>query len=150
MTFIVKKFSELTNEQLYQIIKTRIDVFVVEQNCPYHELDNYDQQSYHMFDENGGGITAYLRILPAKTKYDECSIGRIIVNQEYRNKGVGSDLIKTAISFIEQNLEESKIRIQAQSKLEKFYQSFGFKPVSNIYLEDGIPHLDMIYMRKNE
>lgn len=144
MTWNLKTYNELTKDQLYSIIKERINIFVVEQNCPYPELDDLDQGSFHLFFEENAEIRAYLRILPKGLKYKEVSIGRVIVKESYRRKGIASDLMRRAIDFIEKELHETEIKIQAQDHLRGFYGSFGFKPISETYLEDGIPHVDMI------
>ncbi|MCT8138255.1 GNAT family N-acetyltransferase [Anaerobacillus sp. CMMVII] len=139
-----KTFLELTNIELYQIMKERINIFVVEQNCPYPELDDLDQESYHLFYEEEGEIRAYCRILPKALKYNQVSIGRVIVKEAYRRKGVASELLRNAIHFINTELSETAIKIQAQDHLRDFYGSFGFNPISETYLEDGIPHVDML------
>ncbi|MFN2341231.1 MAG: GNAT family N-acetyltransferase, partial [Halanaerobium sp.] len=89
MELNIKKFAELTNQELYRILAARINVFVVEQNCPYHECDNKDQQSFHLFYLDQDEIAAYLRIIPPGISYSEASIGRVLVKNEFRNKGLG-------------------------------------------------------------
>ncbi|WP_096200622.1 GNAT family N-acetyltransferase [Bacillus sp. FJAT-45350] len=137
------KFEELTTKELYAIMKERVSIFVVEQQCPYHELDDYDQAAYHLFKENEGEIIAYARVLRHNIIYKEATIGRIIVKKEFRGSGLGRELLERAIEFLETELDEKVIKIQAQSYLKEFYSSFGFEPISEIYLEDKIPHLDM-------
>lgn len=144
MSWQLKTFDELTKNQLYTIIKERINIFVVEQNCPYPELDDLDQNSFHLFFQEEGEIRAYCRILPKGLKYEEVSIGRVIVKEKFRRSGIATLLMKIAISFVEEELNETNIKIQAQDHLRHFYQSFGFTPVSEVYLEDGIPHVDMV------
>ncbi|QOY35619.1 GNAT family N-acetyltransferase [Anaerobacillus isosaccharinicus] len=144
MSWQLKTFDELTKNQLYTIIKERINIFVVEQNCPYPELDDLDQNSFHLFLQEEGEIRAYCRILPKGLKYEEVSIGRVIVKEKYRRSGIASLLMKNAIAFVEEELKETKIKIQAQDHLRHFYQSFGFTSISEVYLEDGIPHVDMV------
>ncbi len=144
MVWQLKTFEELTNEQLYNIIKERLNIFVVEQDCPYPELDDLDQQSFHLFNEEEGEIKAYCRILEAGVKYQEASIGRVIVKEKYRRNGLATQLLNNAIDFMSNGLNETKIKIQAQDYLRDFYSSFGFQPISEVYLEDGIPHVDMI------
>lgn len=148
MTWKLKRFDELTNSQLYNIVKKRINIFIVEQNCPYPELDDIDQASYHLFYEKESEINAYCRIVPKGCKYREVSIGRVIVNKEYRRTGIGSMLMRKALDFVDKEMSETKIKIQAQDHLRNFYGGFGFKVISEVYLEDGIPHVDMI--RDNE
>lgn len=144
MTWQLKTYAELTKDQLYSIIKERINIFIVEQNCPYPELDDLDQGSYHLFFEEEGEIRAYCRISPKGLKYEEVSIGRVIVKEAYRRNGIASVLVRSAIDFVETELNETEIKIQAQDHLRSFYGSFGFKSISETYLEDGIPHVDMI------
>ena len=147
MSWKLKKFDELTNIELYNLLKDRTLVFVVEQNCPYLEVDGKDPFSYHLFKEDNGEIIAYLRIVPAGVTYPEASLGRVFVKKEYRGQGIAGDLLKNGIDFIQNELKETEIKIQAQDHLRKFYGSFGFQPISETYLEDNIPHVDMILQR---
>ena len=147
MGWNVKKFDELTNLELYNLLKERTLVFVVEQNCPYLEVDGKDPFSYHLFKEDQGEIVAYLRILPAGVSYQEASIGRVFVKKEYRGSGMAGELLKRGLDFIESELKETTVKIQAQDYLRKFYSSFGFQPISDTYLEDNIPHVDMLLQR---
>ncbi|OCA86197.1 GNAT family N-acetyltransferase [Pradoshia sp. D12] len=147
MSWKLKKFDELTNIELYNILKERTLVFVVEQNCPYPEVDGKDPFSYHLFKEDNGEIVAYLRIVPAGIAYQETSIGRVIVKKEYRGEGIAGELLKKGLDFIQNELKETKVKIQAQDYLRKFYTSFGFQPISETYLEDNIPHVDMILQK---
>ncbi len=144
MTWELKTYQDLTKAQLYSMIKERINIFVVEQNCPYPELDDLDQDSFHLFYEVEGEIRAYCRILPKGLKYKEVSIGRVIVKEAYRRQGLASTLIEKAITFVKDELHDTAIKIQAQDHLRQFYGSFGFTPISETYLEDGIPHIDMV------
>ena len=145
MNWKIKKFEELELEEMYKILELRSQVFVVEQNCPYQDCDGKDRYSYHLFSEEDGKITAYLRIIEKGISYDEISIGRVCVDKSYRRKGKGREMMLKAIKFVEENLKENKIKIQAQSYLSEFYKSLGFKGISNEYLEDNIPHIDMFY-----
>ena len=115
----------------------------MEQNCPYGELDNKDKESIHIFYRENGEITAYLRIIPKFLSYESVSMGRICVKQEFRSRKLGREIVKDAINYIEKDLKEYIITIGAQEYLKDFYVSFDFKPVSDIYDEDGIKHLDM-------
>ncbi len=139
----IKKFSELTLDELYDILKLRTDIFVVEQNCPYGELDNKDKESIHIFYKDNGEITAYLRIIPKFLSYDSVSMGRICVKKEFRSRKLGRVIVKDAIDYIEKEMNEYIITIGAQEYLKDFYASFDFKPISDVYDEDGIEHLDM-------
>lgn len=147
--WVIKKFEELTSEELYALIKSRIDVFVVEQACAYEETDNKDQHAVHLYIERNGIIAAYARLLPAGVSYPQASIGRVLVNQAYRGKGYGRHLLEKSIRFIKKEWQENEIKIGAQSHLQPFYASLGFEAVSEVYLEDGIPHIEMV-MKINE
>lgn len=147
MEWQIKHFDELDSLELYKIIKQRINVFVVEQNCPYPDCDDKDLNSYHLFSEDDDLIVAYCRILLPGVSYKEPSIGRVLVHKEYRRQGLGKELMKKAIEYIEEELGKNRIRISAQQYLLKFYTGLGFKVVSDMYLEDNIPHLEMLYER---
>lgn len=144
MEFKIKQFEDLTTDELYKILKARIDVFVVEQNCPYEECDDKDYDSIHIFAQNKNSITAYLRIIPAGISYEEPSIGRVLVNKEYRRQGIAEKMMYLALEYIKNKLESDYIRISAQKYLLDFYQRLGFEKVSAEYLEDGIPHYEML------
>lgn len=147
MSWLIKKYDELSTGDLYDILKQRNEVFVVEQECAYQDCDGKDEHSYHMLQKDKDKIIAYLRIIKKGISYEQISIGRVLVNKAYRGKGIAREMMLKAISFIEQELGENEIRIQAQSYLADFYRSIGFKDISKIYLEDNIPHIDMIYKR---
>lgn len=136
-------FEELTTKDLYEVLKLRVDVFVVEQNCPYPELDNLDQQSIHLLCREDGVIQSYARLVPAGAKYDLPSIGRVIVRKEARGRGLAKELLERSIDYILTEWKSKAIQLQGQVYLQEFYQSFGFQPVSESYDEDGIPHVDM-------
>lgn len=120
-------------------------MFVVEQNCPYQDLDDKDQSSYHLFLEDNGQIIAVLRILPENIAYKEMAIGRLIVKKSYRGKGISRKMMVRAMEFITEDLGKDKIRLSGQAYLSDFYQSLGFKKVSEMYLEDGIEHYEFLY-----
>ncbi|KGP71772.1 GNAT family N-acetyltransferase [Pontibacillus yanchengensis] len=144
MEWKLKSYSELTKEQLYTILAERIQVFVVEQNCPYPEIDGYDQQAHHLWLEEEGKIVAYCRLFQGGIKYKEASIGRIFVHKDYRGKRYAREMLHRAISLLTDTWGEKGIKIQAQHYLLEFYQSLGFKEITEVYMEDGIPHLDMV------
>lgn len=144
MNFTLKTFEQLTTVELYNILKERTNVFVVEQNCPYPEVDGKDLRSYHLFKEVDGEIVAYLRILPVGVSYEETSIGRVLVKCEYRGQGLARGIFTEALQFIDQKLQETTVKIQAQDYLRDFYGAFGFEVVSDVYLEDNISHIDML------
>lgn len=144
MNWQIKSFNELNNTELYKILKARSEVFVVEQTCPFLDIDGKDFDCYHIFLEDKGVIFAYARILPRGIAYKEASIGRVLANINHRDKAYGRELMTRAIEFILDELKETEIKIQAQSYLCKFYGSLGFEPISEEYLEDDIPHTDML------
>ncbi len=140
-------FAELSNKQLYLLLKHRVNVFVVEQNCPYPELDDKDDlaTTRHLIGtDEQGNILAYARILAPHVSYEEASIGRVLVVKQARGQGVASQLMSRAIDVAGRYWPETNIQIGAQAYLEAFYQQQGFETVSDIYLEDNIPHLDML------
>jgi len=145
MEWIIKTYDELTKDELYEIFKKRIDVFVVEQNCPYDEIDNRDKDSYHIFLKKDECIIAYLRILEPGVSFENASIGRVLVDKDYRGSGFAIEMMNKAIDFIVNNLRYNIIRISAQEYLIRFYENLGFEKVSNVYLEDDIPHVEMVY-----
>lgn len=145
MTWKLKKFEELTTLELHNIVRERINIFVLEQNCIYEELDGLDLKSYHLFKEENNNIIAYLRIIPKGLVYDEVAIGRVLTVKEYRGKRIFTELMKKAINFIENELNEKSIKISAQEHLRKAYGKFEFKEVSEVYLDVNIPHVEMVY-----
>ena len=147
MEWKLKKFEDLSTHELYSLLQVRVAVFVVEQMCPYPEVDGHDLASYHLYGTQNGEIIAYCRILPRGTVYQEASIGRVLVNQKFRGQGLAGQLMTRTLRFMEEELLEKTIKIQAQDYLREFYSSFGFQPISEVYLEDNIPHVDMILHR---
>lgn len=145
MNWTYKQFSELTGYEVYEILKLRVAVFVVEQECPYHEIDGHDYDSTHVSYIDTKGIAAYTRLLPKGVKYDEPSIGRVIVREDLRGTGLANRLMEHAMHYIIEEWSPEKIRLQAQTHLVDFYGRHGFEVISNPYLEDGIPHVDMFY-----
>ncbi len=140
----IKTFSELTTVELYEIIKARVNVFVVEQDCPYPDLDDYDQKAIHLWAEKDGEVLAYCRIFDKGIKYNETSIGRVVTTENGRGTGLGKQLIKYAIEIIENRLGTPEVRISAQDYLLKFYSDFGFQDTGKKYMEDNIPHTEML------
>jgi ElaA protein len=145
LDFQIKKFEELKVEELYEILRMRNEVFVIEQNCIYQDCDEKDKKAYHLLGIENEKMVAYLRILERGVSYNEISIGRVLVDQKHRGKGLARELLVKAIDFIEEHLNEKEIRISAQKYLLDFYKSLGFMIASEVYLEDGIPHVEMIY-----
>lgn len=146
MEWVIKGFDELTVPELYEILSLRNEVFVVEQKCPYQDIDGRDQFSRHLFALDGqGAVCAYARILEKGQTFDTVSIGRVIVRRDMRGTGLAKEMMQTAIHFVLKTMNEQVIKIAAQAHLQNFYGSVGFVPFSDVYLEDGIPHIDMIY-----
>lgn len=147
MKWILKEFSQLTLEELYHIIQLRINIFVVEQNCPYPELDGKDFKALHFFgvpNENPSQIVAYTRLFKPGDYYENAAIGRVVVDPKFRKNKVGDTLINKSIEQIKSQFGTSKIKIGAQTYLQKFYEKHGFKKVGKDYIEDGIPHIYMV------
>lgn len=138
------KFEDFTIDELYEVIRFRIDVFVVEQSCPYHELDGLDQNAFHLLGYEEGELAAYSRLFSRGIVADEASIGRVIVKESFRGQGYGQRLLSESIRQMEETLKESEIVIHAQLHLQQFYESFRFEKISESYDLDGIPHIDMI------
>ena len=140
----VKSFAELSNYELYNILKLRNEVFVVEQNCVYQDADNKDLKGDHLMIKGEDGLLAYARILPPGVSYKEVSIGRVVSHPNVRRLGVGRELMKKALEFILEKYGPCQVRISAQTYLRAFYSSFGFEAVGEVYLEDGIEHVEML------
>lgn len=143
----IKSFKALDTDDLYELLKLRVDVFVVEQNCPYPEIDGKDRhpETRHLIGKNTDGkILAYLRVLPPGLSFKQVSIGRVVVDKNSRGQGISNVMVKKALDLIDRIWPEESIQIGAQVYLMSFYQALGFKAVSENYLEDGILHIDMI------
>lgn len=146
ITWYHKHFKNLTTTELYQILQLRNEVFIVEQNCPFQDLDDKDFKCYHLmgFDTNSQKVMAYTRIVPAGISYDEASIGRVVTSPLARRKGIGKQLMKNSIELLEELYGGISIKIGAQLYLKKYYESFDFQQIEEVYLEDGIEHILMI------
>ncbi|NAW52128.1 GNAT family N-acetyltransferase [Elizabethkingia argentiflava] len=142
--YLVKAFRELDNTELYEILKLRNEVFVVEQNCAYQDLDDKDQRCYHLMCFVDHKFAGYTRILPGGVSYPETSIGRVVIRSDYRALKLGKKLMEKSMEVCEDLFKSSTIRIGAQQYLLKFYNSLGFVEVGEPYDEDGIPHIQMI------
>lgn len=143
MDFITKSFKEFTIDELYQILQLRSEVFVVEQDCVYQDIDFKDQKALHVFGYKNNKIVAYTRIFKPGDYFDNASIGRVVVAASERKFGFGHHLITASIKAIKDNFNVDDITISAQLYLKKFYESHGFKQIGEGYLEDGIPHIKM-------
>ena len=146
MNTVIKKFSELSTEEIYNILKLRSEVFVVEQNCVYQDIDEKDKKATHLFLEKNNDIIAYTRIFKKGDYYEENpSIGRVVVSKKERGKNLGKEIMLNSIEFIKKELEGKKIELSAQKYLDKFYRDLDFYSEGEDYLEDGIPHQRMFY-----
>lgn len=137
-------FDELSVPQLYAILGTRAAVFIVEQNCVYPDIDGFDREAMHLTAWDGDDVAAYLRVLAPGKKYREPSIGRVLTAASHRGRGLGRELLAHGIRYTETLFPGEAIHIGAQAYLEAFYGSFGFVRCSDIYIEDGIPHIEMM------
>lgn len=145
MDWFLKEFDELSPDELYGILKLRAEVFVVEQDCVYNDLDDKDQMAMHLFLKDGDEIIAVSRILPENVAFEDMAIGRVIVKKEYRGHGIAKKIMQKAIDYIIKDLKKDKIRLSGQAYLVRFYEDLGFKKVSDVYLEDGIDHFEFLY-----
>ena len=144
LTRICKPFSDLTNTELYDLLRLRSEVFVVEQNCVFLDQDDKDQQCYHVLFYDGETIVASSRLVPPGVSYPEMSIGRIVTSMAVRGTGVGKQLVDFSIEKCRELFGNGPIKIGAQLYAKKFYESFGFVQSSDVYDEDGIDHIKMI------
>jgi ElaA protein len=138
------KLGELSAEQVYAVLAARVAIFVVEQNCPYQDLDGLDGVAEHLIAWSGTDVAGYLRVLGPGTRFDDPSIGRIITTKPFRGSGLGREVVAKGIERIRQLYPGRPVRISAQRYLEKFYGEFGFVVASEPYLEDDIPHIEMV------
>ena len=141
------RLQELSASQLYALFAARESVFVVEQHCAYQELDGRDFEASHLIAWSGTEIAAYLRVLAPGAKFKQPSIGRVMTAKAFRGRGLGRELMVRALKHIDEVYLDS-VRISAQTHLEKFYRSFSFEPVSESYMEDGIPHIEMVRKKR--
>lgn len=148
MNWICKHFNDLSVTELYAILRLRVEVFCIEQNCIYQDIDNKDQTAYHLMGMIDDKLVAYARILPASISYDEPSIGRVVTSASYRRSGIGKELMKRSIEKCIELFETKQIKIGAQLYLKNFYESLGFVQTSDVYLEDGIEHIEMVLTLK--
>ena len=140
------RLQTLSHEQLYALLSARETVFVVEQNCAYQELDGLDLEALHLIAWADAEVAACLRVLTPGVRIKQPALGRIMTAKAFRGCGLGRDLMTRALQYVDEAGHDS-VRVSAQTHLEKFYCSFGFEPVSEPYLEDGIPHIEMVRMK---
>ena len=144
----IQAFAELDTETLYDILSLRQAIFVVEQNCPYQDMDGLDRAAFHMICREGSTLLAYQRCLPPGLSYAESSIGRIIVAATARGRQLGRELVQRGIDFNRRQWPDVDIRIGAQAHLAAFYGSLGFELQGEEYVEDGIPHVHMVLAKE--
>jgi ElaA protein len=148
ISFTTKSFSELSTLELYQLLQLRAEVFIVEQNCPYLDLDDKDQKSFHVLGYEDGKLVACTRLVPQGVSYDlEPSIGRVVTHPSVRKSGYGKLLMEYSIKETKERFSSSVIVIGAQQYLDRFYRELGFMPEGEMYLEDNIPHMTMRLIR---
>jgi ElaA protein len=138
-----KAFKDLSTNELYALLQLRSEVFVLEQNCIYQDIDSKDQRAIHLLGFIGDTLVGYLRIFKKGEYFDQVSIGRVIVKEGYRSQGYGHILLKKALDFIVNEWEEDQVKVSAQTYLKSFYESHGFRQKGEEYLEDDIPHIAM-------
>lgn len=143
-TIITKTFSELSTLQLYAILQLRSEVFVVEQDCVYQDIDDKDQKALHVIGIKNDKVVAYTRIFKPGDYFTEASIGRVVVAKSERSFGYGYQIMEDSIRTIKNIFNQTAIKVSAQLYLNKFYSSLGFQQAGDTYLEDGIPHIAMI------
>ena len=144
MQTLVKSFKELSTKELYQLLALRSEVFVVEQDCAYQDVDDKDQLALHVMGFEDGKLVAYARIFPPGEYFDQVSIGRVVVKASHRGRALGIQLMKVAMERAKEEYNTSEVSLSAQTYLQKFYIDLGFKAVGEEYLEDGIPHILMV------
>ena len=140
----VKTFNKLTTNELYDLLQLRSEVFVVEQDCVYQDIDRKDQKALHVLGLKNDKIVAYTRIFKPGDYFEQASIGRVVVKEKERHFKYGYDIMNASIDAIKTHFNQTTIKISAQTYLRKFYKNLGFKQIGEEYLEDGIPHLAMI------
>lgn len=142
MELIVRRFDELTTNELYRIMKKRVEVFVIEQKCIYQELDDKDLRAVHVWLEEDGEILAYLRVLDKGVSFEEASIGRVLSVR--RRQGLGTKVLREGIRLAKEVFGANAIRIEAQTYARSMYEKVGFRQVSEEFLDEGIPHIEML------
>ena len=149
MQTVIKTWAELSKEEVQSIFSLRSEVFIVEQNCPYQDVDGKDVEANHLLLYENNILCGYTRIFPENTYFKEASFGRTVVKKSFRGKGYGHVLVKESLKFLK-NKNQSTIKISAQSYLTEFYASHGFVSKGEEYLEDNIPHTSMFFEWKNK
>lgn len=140
----VKTYNQLTLDELYSLLQLRVEVFCVEQNCVYQDIDGKDYKALHVLGFKDGKLVAYTRIFKPDDYFTQSSIGRVVVAKNQRQHKYGFDIMEASINAVKENFNETSIKVSAQTYLKKFYNNLGFKEVGEEYLEDDIPHIAMI------
>ncbi|WP_296383404.1 GNAT family N-acetyltransferase [Winogradskyella sp.] len=144
---IIKTFKELSIQELYDLLQLRSEVFVVEQDCVYQDIDGKDQKALHILGFKNGKVVAYTRVFKPGDYFKETSIGRVVVQENERQHKYGYDIMNASIKAIKIHYNSTEIRISAQTHLKRFYNNLDFTGVGEEYLEDGIPHINMVYTK---
>ncbi|TAI47578.1 GNAT family N-acetyltransferase [Flagellimonas allohymeniacidonis] len=144
MNILVKTFAELSRDELYELLRLRCEVFVVEQNCPYQDLDNKDQKALHVLGRDKNALVAYTRIFGPGDYAENTSIGRVVVAPHGRKHGYGKKIMEASLNEAQKRFPKCPVELSAQTYLIKFYNDLGFSAIGEEYLEDGIPHIRMI------
>lgn len=139
-----KTFQELTTKELYDLLQLRVEIFCVEQNCVYQDLDGKDEKALHVIGKKDNKIIAYTRVFKPGDYFKEASIGRVVVSKEERQHKYGYDIMEASIKAVIDYFKVTTIKLSAQTYLRKFYNNLGFEEIGEVYLEDGIPHIAMI------
>lgn len=145
MTFEFKHFNDLTNQELYDMLRLRAEIFVVEQTCIYNDLDGLDKDAVHLVIKKEDEIVGCSRLLQPGTRFPDFSIGRVVVKKNMRGTGLGIKMMEEAKKYMTENWKAGKIKVSAQKYLQKFYEDLGFSVITEEYLEDGIPHVGMVF-----
>lgn len=147
LAWFVQHYRDLSLNDFHDIISLRIEVFVIEQNCPYQELDGKDKSAWHIFAKNmHGQVIATLRIVPSQTAGNNPSIGRVVVKQDWRGIALGHLIMEKAMAFIREEFGQISVKLSAQEHLQSYYERHGFQRVTEMYLEDEIPHVGMVFI----
>lgn len=145
MTFEFKHFNNLSNAELYDMLRLRAEIFVVEQTCIYNDLDGLDKKAVHLIIKKNDEIVGCSRLLQPGTRFPDFSIGRVVVKKNMRGAGLGIRMMEEAKKYMIEKWDAKNIKVSAQKYLQKFYEDLGFSVITEEYLEDGIPHVGMLF-----
>lgn len=145
MRLEIKPFGNLTLDELYALLRLRSEIFVVEQKCVYLDVDGKDKEALHVLGWEGDKLCGYCRVFAPGDYFEEASIGRVAVGEKYRGRGYGARIMDYTLQWIEKNMHAPHVAISAQAYLQRFYEDLGFKAEGELYAEDGIPHIRMVY-----